>query len=88
MMAVMILVGVREEEEGGTTASRNRGSTQKRLPEASLRKFTFRGIELDALFDLTNVELMDLVWARARPRMSFVVSNASSWHSGEERCSS
>jgi small subunit ribosomal protein S15e len=34
------------------------------------RKFTFRGVELDALLDLTNDELMDLVHARARRRMS------------------
>lgn len=34
------------------------------------RKFTFRGIELDALLDLTNDELMDLVSSRARRRMS------------------
>jgi small subunit ribosomal protein S15e len=34
------------------------------------RKFTFRGIELEALLDLTNDELMDLVCARARRRMS------------------
>mmetsp|Transcript_100 Transcript_100/g.167 ORF Transcript_100/g.167 Transcript_100/m.167 type:complete len:148 (+) Transcript_100:395-838(+) len=34
------------------------------------RKFTFRGIELDQLLDLTNDELMDLVTARARRRMS------------------
>ena len=34
------------------------------------RKFTFRGIELDQLLDLTNDELMDLVSARARRRMS------------------
>ena len=36
----------------------------------TFRKFTFRGIELDALLDLTNDELMDLVTARARRRMS------------------
>ena len=34
------------------------------------RKFTFRGIELEALLDLTNDELMDLVCCRARRRMS------------------
>jgi small subunit ribosomal protein S15e len=34
------------------------------------RKFTFRGVELDQLLDLTNDELMDLVCARARRRMS------------------
>lgn len=34
------------------------------------KKFTFRGIELDALLDLTNDELMELVHARARRRMS------------------
>ena len=34
------------------------------------RKFTFRGVELDALLDLTNDELMELVCARARRRMS------------------
>ena len=34
------------------------------------RKFTFRGIELDQLLDLTNDELMDLVCCRARRRMS------------------
>jgi small subunit ribosomal protein S15e len=34
------------------------------------RKFTFRGIELEQLLDLTNDELMDLVCARARRRMS------------------
>jgi len=36
----------------------------------TFRKFQFRGIELDALLDLTNDELMDLVTARARRRMS------------------
>ena len=36
----------------------------------TFRKFTFRGIELDALLDLTNDELMDLVKARPRRRMS------------------
>mmetsp|Transcript_8405 Transcript_8405/g.20774 ORF Transcript_8405/g.20774 Transcript_8405/m.20774 type:complete len:148 (-) Transcript_8405:81-524(-) len=34
------------------------------------RKFTYRGIELDQLLDLTNDELMDLVCARPRRRMS------------------
>ena len=34
------------------------------------RKFTYRGIELDALLDLTNDELMDLVCCRQRRRMS------------------
>mmetsp|Transcript_4838 Transcript_4838/g.5601 ORF Transcript_4838/g.5601 Transcript_4838/m.5601 type:complete len:148 (-) Transcript_4838:78-521(-) len=34
------------------------------------RKFTFRGIELEKLLDLTNDELMDLVTCRARRRMS------------------
>ena len=32
----------------------------------TFRKFTFRGIELDALLDLTNDELMNVVTARAR----------------------
>ena len=36
----------------------------------TFRKFTFRGIDLDKLLDLTNDELMDLVCARARRRMS------------------
>lgn len=36
----------------------------------TFRKFTFRGIELEPLLDLTNDELMDLVCARARRRMS------------------
>eukprot|EP00587_Corethron_hystrix_P013652 CAMPEP_0113301314 /NCGR_PEP_ID=MMETSP0010_2-20120614/2593_1 /TAXON_ID=216773 ORGANISM="Corethron hystrix, Strain 308" /NCGR_SAMPLE_ID=MMETSP0010_2 /ASSEMBLY_ACC=CAM_ASM_000155 /LENGTH=147 /DNA_ID=CAMNT_0000154913 /DNA_START=95 /DNA_END=538 /DNA_ORIENTATION=+ /assembly_acc=CAM_ASM_000155 len=36
----------------------------------AFRKFTFRGIELDKLLDLTNDELMDLVTARCRRRMS------------------
>ncbi|GMH66550.1 hypothetical protein TL16_g04457, partial [Triparma laevis f. inornata] len=36
----------------------------------AFRKFTFRGIDLDKLLDLTNDELMDLVTARARRRMS------------------
>lgn len=36
----------------------------------TFRKFTYRGIELDQLLDLTNDELMDLVCARARRRMS------------------
>ena len=36
----------------------------------TFRKFTFRGIDLDKLLDLTNDELMDLVTARARRRMS------------------
>ena len=36
----------------------------------TFKKFTFRGIELDALLDLTNDELMDLVTCRARRRMS------------------
>mmetsp|Transcript_29153 Transcript_29153/g.58226 ORF Transcript_29153/g.58226 Transcript_29153/m.58226 type:complete len:149 (-) Transcript_29153:40-486(-) len=36
----------------------------------AFRKFTFRGIELDKLLDLTNDELMGLVNARARRRMS------------------
>ena len=34
------------------------------------KKFTFRGIELEQLLDLTNDELMDLVTSRARRRMS------------------
>ena len=34
----------------------------------TFKKFTFRGIELDALLDLTNDELMDLVTCRARRR--------------------
>ncbi|GMI35418.1 hypothetical protein TeGR_g11274 [Tetraparma gracilis] len=34
------------------------------------RKFQFRGVDLDNLLDLTNDELMDLVTARARRRMS------------------
>eukprot|EP00520_Triparma_pacifica_P019497 CAMPEP_0118649048 /NCGR_PEP_ID=MMETSP0785-20121206/9493_1 /TAXON_ID=91992 /ORGANISM="Bolidomonas pacifica, Strain CCMP 1866" /LENGTH=148 /DNA_ID=CAMNT_0006541305 /DNA_START=257 /DNA_END=703 /DNA_ORIENTATION=+ len=36
----------------------------------AFRKFTFRGIDLDKLLDLTNEELKDLVCARARRRMS------------------
>ena len=32
----------------------------------TFRKFLFRGIELDALLDLTNDELMNVVTARAR----------------------
>jgi small subunit ribosomal protein S15e len=36
----------------------------------TFRKFTFRGIELDQLLDLTNEELMDLITARARRRMT------------------
>ena len=36
----------------------------------TFKKFTFRGIELEALLDLTNDELMDLVTCRARRRMS------------------
>merc|ERR1712232_617033 len=36
----------------------------------AFRKFTYRGIELDKLLDLTNDELMALVTARARRRMS------------------
>ena len=36
----------------------------------TFRKFTFRGIDLDKLLDLTNDELMGLVSSRARRRMS------------------
>lgn len=36
----------------------------------TFKKFTYRGIELDQLLDLTNDELMELVCARARRRMS------------------
>ena len=36
----------------------------------AFRKFTFKGIDLDKLLDLTNDELMDLVSCRARRRMS------------------
>eukprot|EP00557_Chaetoceros_sp_GSL56_P000911 CAMPEP_0176500464 /NCGR_PEP_ID=MMETSP0200_2-20121128/13564_1 /TAXON_ID=947934 /ORGANISM="Chaetoceros sp., Strain GSL56" /LENGTH=265 /DNA_ID=CAMNT_0017899131 /DNA_START=343 /DNA_END=1142 /DNA_ORIENTATION=- len=36
----------------------------------AFRKFTFRGIELDQLLDLTNEELMGLITARARRRMT------------------
>jgi small subunit ribosomal protein S15e len=36
----------------------------------TFRKFTFRGIELDQLLDLTTEELKDLISARARRRMS------------------
>merc|ERR1712038_519553 len=36
----------------------------------TFRKFTFRGIELDQLLDLTTEELKDLVTCRARRRMS------------------
>jgi len=36
----------------------------------AFKKFTFRGIELEQLLDLTNEELMDIVCARARRRMS------------------
>lgn len=36
----------------------------------TFRKFTFRGIELDQLLDLSNEELMSHVSSRARRRMS------------------
>merc|ERR1712010_84295 len=36
----------------------------------AFRKFTWGGVELDKLLDLTNDELMELVPARARRRMS------------------
>ena len=36
----------------------------------AFRKFTFKGIDLDKLLALTNEELMGLVSARARRRMS------------------
>ena len=36
----------------------------------TFRKFTFRGVDLDALLDLTSEQLMDLVHARARRRFS------------------
>merc|ERR1712166_949169 len=34
----------------------------------SFRKFSYRGIELDALLDLSNEQFMELVHARARRR--------------------
>jgi len=43
---------------------------QELRKKRTFRKFTYRGIELDALLDLTNDELMDLVPARSRRRMS------------------
>merc|ERR1719473_823651 len=36
----------------------------------TFRKFSFRGIDLEQLLDLTNEQLMDLVHARARRRFS------------------
>merc|ERR1719375_2143587 len=36
----------------------------------TFRKFTYRGIDLDALIDLTSEQLMELVHARARRRFS------------------
>jgi small subunit ribosomal protein S15e len=36
----------------------------------TFRKFSFRGVDLDALLDLTSEQLMDLVHARARRRFS------------------
>ena len=36
----------------------------------TFRKFSFRGIDLDALLDLTTEGLMDIVHARARRRFS------------------
>ena len=36
----------------------------------TFRKFTFRGVDLDALLDLTSEQLMELVHARARRRFS------------------
>merc|ERR1711998_422687 len=36
----------------------------------TFRKFSFRGIDLDALLDLSSEQLMDMVHARARRRFS------------------
>jgi small subunit ribosomal protein S15e len=36
----------------------------------TFRKFTYRGLELEPLLDLSNDQLMELVTARARRRMS------------------
>ena len=36
----------------------------------TFRKFTYRGIDLDNLLDLTPEQLIDLVHARARRRLS------------------
>ncbi|CAM9668351.1 unnamed protein product, partial [Ectocarpus sp. 13 AM-2016] len=36
----------------------------------TFRKFTFRGVDLDKLLDLSMEEFMELVHARARRRMS------------------
>lgn len=43
---------------------------QELRKKRTFRKFTFRGIELDQLLDLTNEELMDLISSRARRRMT------------------
>merc|ERR1711959_655313 len=36
----------------------------------TFRKFTYRGVDLDALLDLSSEQLMDLVHARARRKFS------------------
>mmetsp|Transcript_6372 Transcript_6372/g.17031 ORF Transcript_6372/g.17031 Transcript_6372/m.17031 type:complete len:150 (-) Transcript_6372:1320-1769(-) len=49
------------EDDGAAT-----GQTKKR----TFRKFTFRGVDLEALFDLSSEQLMELVHARARRKFS------------------
>merc|ERR550537_428589 len=40
------------------------------IKKRTFRKFTFRGVDLDALLDLTSEQLMELVHARARRRFT------------------
>merc|ERR1712226_1054317 len=66
-------MGIIEDSVEVTTNHNNKMDAEKVAElrkKRQFRKFTFRGIELDKLLDLTNDELMDLVTCRARRRMS------------------
>lgn len=39
----------------------------------TFKKFSFRGVDLDALLDMGSDELVDLFHARARRRLDFLV---------------
>merc|ERR1739849_45920 len=51
---------------GSTSAMSAAAAARKR----TFKKFSFRGIDLENLLDLSNEQLMDLVHARARRRFS------------------
>jgi len=57
------------EEEGAQDMDTEKTETTD-VKKRTFKKFTYRGVDLDQLLDLTSEQLMDLVNARARRRFS------------------